>query len=129
MRLTGPRGPVRRRERARPRWGTKPLVRGAAIPPWGHNVRRVPSANGYPSRTCGTGPRRGIQMRFMREGGLRRLALVICTGVLAALAVAGATSARVDVGSSGSAGVALANDDKVTICHAAGQEGTTHFVT
>ena len=68
-------------------------------------------------------------MRFTNEGGLRRLGLVVCAGVVAALAVAGATSAHVEAGSSGSTTAALTTNDKVTLCHAAGQDGTTKFVT
>ena len=65
-------------------------------------------------------------MRIIRGARLRRLALVMSLGVVAALAIAGATSARVDYGSSGSAPVVWleGQPDKVTICHAAGLEGS-----
>ena len=70
-------------------------------------------------------------MRIIRGGRLRRLALVMSLGVLAALAIAGATSARVDYGSSDSPSLVWleGKPDKVTICHAAGLEGTTHYET
>ena len=68
-------------------------------------------------------------MRLRNKGGVRRLGLVVCAGVVAALAVAGATSAHVEAGSSGSTTAVLTTDDKVTLCHAAGQDGTTKFVT
>jgi len=67
-------------------------------------------------------------MRFTHDGRLRRLVLVTSLGVLAALAIAGATSARVDVGSSGTASAfaGLTNDEhKVTICHAVTGQGET----
>ena len=56
-------------------------------------------------------------------GRLRRLALVMSLGVLAALAIAGATSARVDNDVSGSPSVSLleAKPDFVTFCHVAGR--------
>ena len=56
-------------------------------------------------------------------GRLRRLALVMSLGVLAALAIAGATSARVDDDVSGSPSVSLleATPDFVTFCHVAGR--------
>ena len=56
-------------------------------------------------------------------GRLRRLALVMSLGVLAALAIAGATSARVDNEVSGSPSVSLleATPDFVTFCHVAGR--------
>ena len=68
-------------------------------------------------------------MRFIPDGRLRRLVLITCLGVLAAMAIAGATSARVDVGSSGTASAfaGLTNDgggqvtfggQDQTICHA-----------
>ena len=56
-------------------------------------------------------------------GRLRRLALVMSLGVLVALAIAGATSARVDDEGSGSPSVSLleATPDFVTFCHVAGR--------
>ena len=68
-------------------------------------------------------------MRIIRGGRLRRLALVM--SLVSALAIAGATSARVDYGSSDSASLVWleGKPDKVTICHAAGLEGTTHYET
>ena len=62
-------------------------------------------------------------MGNIRGGRLRRLAFVMSFGVLTALAVAGATSARVDVDSSGSApAVWLAETpESVTFCHVAGR--------
>ncbi len=62
-------------------------------------------------------------MGIFRGGRLRRLALVMSLGVLTALSIAGATSARVDDGSSGSApAVRLAEQPEfVTFCHVAGR--------
>ena len=68
-------------------------------------------------------------MHFIRDGRLRRLLLTTALVVVAALGITSATSARVDVGSSGSATFALTTNDKVTLCHAAGRDGTTQFVT
>ncbi len=68
-------------------------------------------------------------MHFIRDGRLRRLLLTTALVVVAALGITSATSARVDVGSSGSATFALTTNDKVTLCHAAGRAGTTQFVT
>jgi uncharacterized repeat protein (TIGR01451 family) len=68
-------------------------------------------------------------MHFIRDGRLRRLLLTTALVVVAALGITSATSARVDVGSSGSATFALTTHDKVTLCHAAGRDGTTQFVT
>ena len=68
-------------------------------------------------------------MHFIRDGRLRRLLLTTALVVVAALGITSATSARVDVGSSGSATFALRTNDKVTLCHAAGRDGTTQFVT
>ena len=67
-------------------------------------------------------------MRFTQDGRLRRLVLTTSLVVIAALAIAGATSARVDVGSSGTASAfaGLTNDEhKVTICHAVNGQGET----
>ena len=67
-------------------------------------------------------------MRFTQDGRLRRLALTTSLVVITALAIAGATSARVDVGSSGTASAfaGLTNDEhKVTICHAVNGQGET----
>ena len=64
-------------------------------------MRRVRSA--YKTRPWSGDDPRGEQMGIIRGGRLRRLALVMSFGVLTALAIAGATSARVDDGSSGSA--------------------------
>ena len=63
-------------------------------------------------------------MGSIHGGRLRRLALVMSLCVLAALAVAGATSARVDDDSSGPASVSLleGKPDFVTFCHVAGRE-------
>src|SRR6187551_1515420 len=71
----------------------------------------------------------GKIMHFIRDGRLRRLLLTTALVVVAALGITSATSARVDVGSSGSATFALTTNDKVTLCHAAGRDGTTQFVT
>jgi hypothetical protein len=68
-------------------------------------------------------------MHFICDGRLRRLLLTTALVVVAALGITSATSARVDVGSSGSATFALTTNDKVTLCHAAGRDGTTQFVT
>ena len=68
-------------------------------------------------------------MYFIRDGRLRRLLLTTALVVVAALGITSATSARVDVGASGSSTFALTTNDKVTLCHAAGRAGTTQFVT
>ena len=82
-------------------------------------MRRVRSA--YNS-SLEWGRHEGEQMGIFRGGRLRRLALVMSLGVLTALSIAGATSARVDDGSSGSApAVRLAEKpESVTFCHVAG---------
>jgi uncharacterized repeat protein (TIGR01451 family) len=66
-------------------------------------------------------------MRFIHGGRLRRLVLTTSLGVLAALAIAGATAARVDVGSSGTTSIALFGGGphggghiEVTVCHKPG---------
>ena len=61
-------------------------------------------------------------MRSTHGGRLRRVALLLGLCGLAALAVAGATSARVDDDSSGSGFVTLEKPDFVTFCHVAGRE-------
>ena len=61
-------------------------------------------------------------MRSTHGGRLRRVALLLGLCGLAALAVAGATSARVDDDSSGSGFVTLQKPDFVTFCHVAGRE-------
>ncbi len=69
-------------------------------------------------------------MRNRRSSLSRRLGLVLSLCAVVALAITSATAARVDSDSPGSAStVALMQNDKVTICHAAGLAGTTKFVT
>ena len=67
-------------------------------------------------------------MRIIRGGRLRRLALVMSLGVLAALAIAGATSARVDYGSSDSPSLVWleGQPESVTFCHVAGPRTTQY---
>jgi uncharacterized repeat protein (TIGR01451 family) len=61
-------------------------------------------------------------MRIIRGGRLRRLALVMSLGVVAALAIAGATSAHVDYGPSDSPSLVWlqGQPEFVTFCHVAG---------
>ena len=61
-------------------------------------------------------------MRINSGGRLRRIALVLSLGVLAALAIAGATSAHVDYGPPDSASpMSLeGQSESVTFCHVAG---------
>jgi len=69
-------------------------------------------------------------MRHRRGGMPRRLGLVLSLVAVAALAITSATAARVDTDVSGSAPTFFTTtNDKVTICHGAGQDGTTKFVT
>jgi uncharacterized repeat protein (TIGR01451 family) len=67
-------------------------------------------------------------MRLINDGRLRRLVLTTSLVVIAALAIAGATSARVDVGSSGTTSAfAVATNDgspkKVFVCKYVGTPG------
>ena len=71
-------------------------------------------------------------MRITSGGRLRRIALVLSLGVLAALAIAGATSARVDYGPPDSASpMSLeGQSESVTFCHVAGSaEDPANIVT
>ena len=71
-------------------------------------------------------------MRINSGGRLRRIALVLSLGVLAALAIAGATSARVDYGPPDSASpMSLeGQSESVTFCHVAGSaEDPANIVT
>ena len=61
-------------------------------------------------------------MKSIHGGRLRRVALLLALCGLGALAVAGATSARVDDDSSGSGFVTLQKPVFVTFCHVAGRE-------
>ena len=54
------------------------------------------------------------EMQFARGGGLRRIGLMLSAGVVAALAVAGATSAQANISASD-------NPEFVTFCHVAGR--------
>jgi uncharacterized repeat protein (TIGR01451 family) len=69
-------------------------------------------------------------MRNPRISVSRRLGLFLSLGAVVALAITSATAARVDADSPGSSStVSVLHNDKITICHAAGQADTTKFVT